>query len=69
MVCAVRESEVCGWLYSELSANSVVREDVAFVVCLAERQVPGQSAHALDATQLVKNFSCHEIDVELKKGS
>lgn len=58
--------KVCGWFYSELGANSLVRGDVIRVVCLAERQVSQQSIHALDVTHLKKIASCRKIDVELK---
>lgn len=59
MILIVRVTEVCRWLFSELSANSLVRRIVVLIIYLVERRVLRQSAHALDAAQLVKNSPCH----------
>ena len=63
MVRAAHKAEICWWLHSKLSANSLVRWNVMFNVRLIERRVP----HVLDASHLVKNSSFHETDVTLKK--
>ena len=43
----MRDAKICLWLHSKLGANYVVRGVIISVVCLAERQVTQQSAHAL----------------------
>ena len=70
MILPVRETiKVRGGANAELGSNPLVRGDVKFVVCPAERRVPGKCARALNATHLVDNSSCREIGVELEKNS
>lgn len=65
MVWAVHKAEICWWLYSKLSTNSLVRWNVMFDVRLIERRVPSRFGCFPSSKKFF--FPWNRRDIEKKK--